>query len=197
MLLICIFDKDNQYIHTLDENFKVINCVSIDKNLVVFDMIFNPCKKEKLEFIEYFVFKKGCYSYVCQCPFDYCNLVYELCYCNYKIREKYCEINYEKGCYTCSQIIESIALVEASLAHILNAEGDKIKKVISTTNNINEIICVNEQVIKVITKITHLEQVLYEKLDTIKNCNLYSDKCKDNNNDVCDDVLSMIMSKLE
>ena len=65
-----------------------------------------------------------------------------------------------------ANIIESIALVEAALSHILNAEGEKIQHILCETDDTCKILQVNEAVQKTITSITHLEQVLYSKLQT-------------------------------
>ncbi|SHH88175.1 hypothetical protein SAMN02745196_01711 [Clostridium collagenovorans DSM 3089] len=68
-------------------------------------------------------------------------------------------------CQSITDIIESIALIETGLAHIINAEGEKIQKVIATTDDVNLINKTNETVTKLITKVTFLEQVLLEKLE--------------------------------
>lgn len=63
-----------------------------------------------------------------------------------------------------SSILQSIALIEAALSHILNAEGEKIQKTLCITDNACEIMQINESVNQTITSITFLEQVLYSKL---------------------------------
>lgn len=68
-------------------------------------------------------------------------------------------------CQSVTDIIESIALIETGLAHIINAEGEKIQKVIASTDDVNLINKTNETVTKLITKVTFLEQVLLEKLE--------------------------------
>ncbi|MEG1448451.1 MAG: hypothetical protein RSC41_03885, partial [Oscillospiraceae bacterium] len=104
----------------------------------------------------------------------------------------------EKPCETgdaCSDVIESIALVEAALSHILNAEGEKLQKVLATSNDIDEILCVNKQVNKTIINATHLEHALYAKLSAVLDCckcdGLCDDECDceccdENNNCTCD-----------
>lgn len=61
-------------------------------------------------------------------------------------------------------IVESIALIETSLSHILNAEGEKIQKSICMSKNPCELLKVNDSVNKTIMNITHLEQILFSKL---------------------------------
>ncbi len=64
--------------------------------------------------------------------------------CNYKIcKECCCDKNPCPD--ACSDVIESIALIETSLSHILNTEGEKIQRVLAETDDINKIMCVGNQ----------------------------------------------------
>lgn len=65
------------------------------------------------------------------------------------------------------EIMHSIALEEAGIAHILNAEGEKIQKAVACSNNIEELICVNESVKRTLTQVTLLEGMLYSKLEAL------------------------------
>lgn len=76
----------------------------------------------------------------------------------------------------CNDIIESIALVEAAISHILNAEGEKIQKILCASDSPCDILRVNEAVNKTIINITQLEHVLYSKLQLTKE--LYPEKEK-------------------
>ncbi len=67
------------------------------------------------------------------------------------------------------EILHSIALIETGIAHILNAEGEKIQKVLECTCDINEILKTNKSVADTIEKITKLEDTLCCKLEAIKN----------------------------
>lgn len=62
-------------------------------------------------------------------------------------------------------LIQSIALMETSLSHILNAEGEKIQKAIAISDSISCLLKVNESVKETLTQVTHLEQVLFSKLE--------------------------------
>lgn len=66
----------------------------------------------------------------------------------------------------CTQVIESIALTETSIAHILNAEGEKLQKAIACCRNVNELMKINESVMRTIIHTTQLEQMLFYKLDS-------------------------------
>ncbi|MEG2310890.1 MAG: hypothetical protein RSB76_02765 [Clostridia bacterium] len=72
-------------------------------------------------------------------------------------------------------LIESIALEEAGISHVLNAEGEKIQKVIASNCDICTILKVNESVSKTISNITILEQILLSKLETISNIICHDD----------------------
>lgn len=77
-----------------------------------------------------------------------------------------CE-NIDKCC-AASSLIQSIALEEAAISHILNAEGEKIQKVLSLHNCDSEkLLKVNQSVESMVDKITSLEIVLKAKLDLI------------------------------
>lgn len=75
--------------------------------------------------------------------------------------------------------MESIALIETALSHILNAEGEKIQKVLATTDDIDKIMCVNREVNKTIVNATHLEHTLYAKLSALFDCGLCDKPCDD------------------
>lgn len=62
-------------------------------------------------------------------------------------------------------IIESIALIENSLAAILCSESEKISRAVQIACSPKELVCVNDSVAKTITSVTMLEQVLIEKLN--------------------------------
>lgn len=67
-----------------------------------------------------------------------------------------------------TDLIQSIALQQTGLAHIINAEGEKIQKILKK-NNIEEIIKTNKSVNNMINSITKLEVILQSKITTIKN----------------------------
>ena len=71
-------------------------------------------------------------------------------------------------CSATAALLQSIALEEAAISHILNAEGEKIQKVLSLHScDCTDILEVNKSVQETIDKITQLEVVLKAKLDLI------------------------------
>ena len=76
-------------------------------------------------------------------------------------------------CQAVTDLIESIALEETALSHILNAEGEKLQRVIGLEDvDFCQLVEVNESVANMVGVVSSLELVLKEKLEFISN-NLY------------------------
>ena len=76
-------------------------------------------------------------------------------------------------CQAVTDLIESIALEEIALSHILNAEGEKLQRVIGLEDvDFCQLMEVNESVANMVGVVSSLELVLKEKLEFISN-NLY------------------------
>lgn len=74
-------------------------------------------------------------------------------------------------CQAITDIIESVALQEAALAHILNAEGEKLQHVIALPSVApNQLLQFNESVRQTILSAAQLEAVLQEKLQLFSPC---------------------------
>lgn len=69
-----------------------------------------------------------------------------------------------------TDIIQSIALEQTALGHIINAEGEKIQKAIALNLSDDEMIQINESVEDMIKSITTLEMVLQAKLEMFEEC---------------------------
>jgi hypothetical protein len=67
----------------------------------------------------------------------------------------------------CAAIVASIALTEASIAHILNAEGEKIQRVLEVSQCPCRYLAVNETVRATIRELTELERLLCDKLEKV------------------------------
>ena len=61
----------------------------------------------------------------------------------------------------------SIALGEAALAHIMNAEGEKIQAAIANTGDIDKMLAVNASVADMLEHVNRLEQTLLAKLQLL------------------------------
>ena len=73
-------------------------------------------------------------------------------------------------CQAITDIIASIALEQTALSHILNAEGEKLQKVIAESSNVEELLCVNKSVNRMVDSITKLEFMLQSKLQLFDDC---------------------------
>lgn len=75
-------------------------------------------------------------------------------------------------CQAIADLLESIALQEAGLAHIINAEGEKIQKALEIPGvTIEQLVAINQSVLDVLTKVIKLEMVLEFKLEEINRLN--------------------------
>lgn len=68
----------------------------------------------------------------------------------------------DEGC-ALTAMLQSIALEEAALAHILNAEGEKIQKAVSCANSTQELLAINDAVTSTVQAIAAIEEALKDK----------------------------------
>lgn len=74
-------------------------------------------------------------------------------------------------CQAITDIIESVALEQTALSHILNAEGEKIQKVVAISDiTPDQLLKVNQSVKSMVGAITRLEMVLQAKLELFDEC---------------------------
>jgi len=66
-----------------------------------------------------------------------------------------------------TDVIESIALEETGLSHIINAEGEKIQKALECTCDVDDLVKINKSVQKTLDKVANIQILLGNKLDTI------------------------------
>ncbi|MEG0351634.1 MAG: hypothetical protein RSD26_03210 [Cellulosilyticaceae bacterium] len=136
------------------------NCILLKCNIpngyCIQDMVIRMTSYKKCcsYYIYALAFNSQCCMYLIQ---------YEVAYC--------CEVEEEKKSCSknCADLIESVALVEASLAHILNAEGEKIQKAVCISNNICDLLAVNKSINETLSNVRQLELILNSKLETIKD----------------------------
>lgn len=82
-------------------------------------------------------------------------------------------------CCAAASLVQSIALEEASLSHILNAEGEKIQKAVAMHNcSQKDLIEVNRSVENMVEKVTNLEMVLKSKLEMVLPLLKKCEKCE-------------------
>lgn len=84
-----------------------------------------------------------------------------------KTKKPTCACDREK---TVTDIIESVALEQAALAHIMNAEGEKIQSAVKIATNVEELIDVNESVQATLDAVFRVELALQSKLLLFSDC---------------------------
>lgn len=75
-----------------------------------------------------------------------------------------------------SDLIESVALEQAALSHILNAEGEKIQRAVALDATPEQLLATNKSVRKMVHKITLLEMILQRKLSVV-DCQICGEDC--------------------
>lgn len=65
-------------------------------------------------------------------------------------------------------VVTSVALEEAGISHILNAEGEKIQKIVANSENLAEILRINNSAKEMIRSISLLESILKGKLQLME-----------------------------
>ena len=74
-------------------------------------------------------------------------------------------------CQAISDLLESVALQQAALSHILNAEGEKLQRIIAYEMVSHEtILSANQSVESMVHSISQLEMILQDKLYLFKDC---------------------------
>lgn len=191
-ILLTAYRYNKKYIVVINQCGEKIKCYCIDDSSIPKNLIFNPCTSDCHNSpIWAFVLKKNCYPYLCNTDIFFDDLGFIPYCCNYEICKECCCC--ENPCPDhdpCKDIMESIALIETAMSHILNAEGEKIQKILATTDDIDKIMCVNREVNKTIVNATHLEHTLYAKLSALSDCGLCDNLCDkdcDCHRPCCDD----------
>ncbi|MEG1426901.1 MAG: hypothetical protein RSC76_04355 [Oscillospiraceae bacterium] len=127
--------------------------------------------------------KNYCYPYLLECDFPCPKM--DFYPCNYAMYRDVCCNEYHCGGSprACDDILESIALIETALSHILNAEGEKLQKIIASTEDVEKILCANKAIDDTLVYATHLEIVLHDKLAAVTEC--CRDHCRDCPRECC------------
>ena len=111
--------------------------------------------------------KHGCYPYLLKATLEE-QICSKLRPCSQELR-----CMHRTPCRPCRQsacddVLESIALQEAAIAHILNAEGEKMQKSTEISTSISELLEVNASVQETLWYAAFLERVLSDKLNTLQ-----------------------------
>lgn len=70
-----------------------------------------------------------------------------------------------------TDIIQSVALEETALSHILNAEGEKIQKMVAMKDVSAEVLlATNKSVESMVNAVSRLEMILHSKLALFQDC---------------------------
>jgi len=120
------------------------------------DVLLHLYDKNKLELL-LLTFEQHCRTKLIPCTVTCCGI--HLSPCN----DHAIDDEEEQGCPY--DIIRSVAQIQTAIAHILNAEGEKLQKGITVARNVDELLALNDSVAKMITKAMQLEHVLYAKLE--------------------------------
>ena len=68
-----------------------------------------------------------------------------------------------------TDIIQSVALEETALSHILNAEGEKLQKILSLNVSQETILAANRSVESMVDAAAQLETILQSKLELFRS----------------------------
>lgn len=126
----------------------------------VTSLVYNPCGGDGVARIDSLL--SGCYPKISSLPVTPHDLGFSPCICNHQVCQD-CPCPGE-CCSGVEDVLQSIALVESALACILNAEGEKIQKMLSSDPSIQQMIAVNASAESMVEAVTQLESQLVEKL---------------------------------
>ena len=70
-----------------------------------------------------------------------------------------------------TDLIQSVALEETALSHILNAEGEKLQKIFAIEDvSAENILATNKSVESMVNSVSNLEMVLRDKIEMFHSC---------------------------
>lgn len=177
-VLILTRQGKKQKIQIYFDNDEKIKEITVPLESTLRHFIYQPCFSNTPR-IEFLLTEQGCYPQILQVPVTCYELGFEPCFCNQQICEKLCCP--PCACHPVEDVLESIALVEAAISHILNAQGEELQQVIADCKSTEEMLQVNCKINETITKVTHLEMVLQHKLEALSKLSPCDSSCS------CDD----------
>ncbi|MEG1430410.1 MAG: hypothetical protein RSC89_02760 [Oscillospiraceae bacterium] len=178
--LCCCLLNGRTMLRVYGKNGELLQQCELPRGCSLEAAVFYPDKKDFGACHFYVLLSKcRCYPAILDCVLDLGGLCRNLCPCNYALCGKKChgtQHPHPDPGEGCGKVLESIAYMEAALAHILNAEGEKLQKIIADSDNVCEILEANASVQKTMERATHLEMLLCNKLETLSGCCDFSDE---------------------
>lgn len=166
--------EKRQYLEIYFENGTKIKEFPLPKDISLRNILYLSCCENN--YLEILYTLGACYPKISREAVTAHDLGFEPCFCHGKICEAICCPTHDQ---CVDEVLESIALVESSLSSILNSQGEQLQKIIEESDCLEEILCANERVNETITKVTHLEMILHNKLESlIKICQCHP-SCSD------------------
>ena len=147
-----------------EENGRQLKCINIPGKYTIKDILLYPCASKDRFALDILILaaEKCSGPVILQYAFNICDIALDSC--NYKL----CKDKETHHCkHVCCKLMESVALIEAAMAHILNAEGEKLQKAVQVAASVSELLEVNRSVSQTITDAAVLESMLVEKLKII------------------------------
>lgn len=158
-----------QILYTFYGNGEKIRQSTLPQGVSVQNICYNPCTSTVAR-LDFLLREKGCYTQISPIPVTSYELGFTPCICAHRVCAHSCQE--EDSCQSLNDLLESIALVEAALSHILNAQGEELQKVVAEDSSIEEMLEVNEEINQTISQVTRLERVLCRKLEEVKELSL-------------------------
>jgi hypothetical protein len=160
--------KKKQELNFYSEKGCFVKGFTVPAKYTVEDILFYPCQSAPHTELLILVSVKCGPPVILRITVKSCVLAFEGC--NHDICKSKCGEDEKKPCHqACNDLLESVALVETALAHILNAEGEKLQKARFLAKNIDELLEVNKSVSKTLVNAAHLEFTLLQKLESISD----------------------------
>lgn len=169
--LLLVQGKREQILYTYLETGELIGETVLPSGYVVQDLCYNPCYCDTARID--FLLREGCYTKISSIPVTSYELGFLPCICQHKLCQYCCEgLCPPESCVDCAgslaDVIESIALVEAAISHILNAQGEEIQLAVAEDATVEELLALNSEINLTIEKVTALEEILCCKLGEVK-----------------------------
>lgn len=172
--------KRTQQINFYNKENCMIKELSIPYEYCIKDILFYPCEERSKAVIDIMLLAASCDNQQrilhyktadCDMILSCCNYEWCKCHCgNKNCKKKPCGCeNEDKEKQCMCDLIESVALVETALSHILNAEGEKLQKAVELACDIDDLLEINKSVNKTLTTAVMLENALYTKLEVLND----------------------------